>query len=208
MSFASWLYFDCGVDRGQSESSLTTDGHKAAAETTQPDCWWQRRPQITSRLNARQLRRKPQHNHTMARIMAFQGRRFAFVGQKPSICKKPGFFSGWKECDFSLLDAQMLFLSAAVKGPEDCETRLIPGCCSFSRFLNGTGFFLQTDISWLDLKFLVWVCPDGSFTAQIKKHKCQKCQNECRNHWSTETSVLCYMLLPSVLVFIYYVYVL
>ena len=59
-----------------------TDTHKAAAEAAQADTD-DRGPQITSHLNARQLRNKVPHNHTMGCIMAFQGLPFAFFGWKP-----------------------------------------------------------------------------------------------------------------------------
>lgn len=64
MLFVLWLRSDHCVDQGQTRVDLMTDTHKAAAEAVQADTD-DRGTQITSHLNARQLREKVPHKHTI-----------------------------------------------------------------------------------------------------------------------------------------------
>lgn len=150
---------DHSVDQGQPRVDLMTDTHKAAAEAVQADTD-DRGTQITSHLNAWQLRKKVPHNHTMGCIMAFQGLPLLFLDGNQLFAFFFSFFFIQDEriwLFFTQRCSNTFFSSSVSRRKRTCglfNFRLAE-CYIFFCFQVGTGFYRCAFLA-LIFKILVW----------------------------------------------------
>lgn len=78
------------------------------------------------------------HRHAEAGVIAPAGLHFQFCQWRTNNLPKSLFYRGWKKKSFCG-DAEMIFLSGAENGPEDCEMTQIPlNSCLFSCFCQSS----------------------------------------------------------------------